>query len=121
MLENPVFMRGLVVLQGETGSSCPRDNKPRLFPQPSAPQTPGPGVENPALTGPSGPLREGKTRLLQGAAKAANAGFAVCFSAKPAEYEHEYENVHESENEHENGEDSCRRLPGDKAAVAAAA
>ena len=33
----------------------------------------------------------------------------------------EHVHVHENVHEHENGEDSCRRLPGDKAAAAAAA
>ena len=114
-------MRGFVVLQGETDSSCPRDNKLRLFPKASAPGAPRAEVENPVPARPIQRLPGAKPLFGQGAAKAANAGFAVCFSAKPAEYEHEYENVHESENEHENGEDSCRRLPGDKAAAAAAA
>ena len=84
MLENPVFMRGFVVLQGETGSSCPRDNKLRLFPKASAPGAPRAEVENPV---PAGPIQRppGEKLLFgQGAAKAANAGFAVCFSAKPA-------------------------------------
>ena len=82
--KNPVFMRGFVVLQGETGSSCPRDNKLRLFPKASAPGARRTEVENPVPAGPIQRPPGAKPLFGQGEAKAVNAGFAVRFSAKAA-------------------------------------